>query len=76
MLKMDLEDEELQVLDYADSLLENFAEEYLMDALRILNTKLVRDEDYKLMYNAVCIVTTMYMEKIKNGEIHQNRVLH
>lgn len=75
-MDIDYNDKDLQILDTEDILLERFAEKYLADALRIISTRTAKARDSELMYDAVCITTAIYMKKVKDGEIHADRVLH
>jgi len=73
---VDLKDQDLRALDHENEVLEYFAENYLTDALRIIATRTTEDYDKELLYNAVCIATSLYMRKLKEGKVHQNRALH
>ena len=72
------ESDELKMLEAADedAALEKFAELYLVDAMRIIATRFVTKEDADLLYDAVLLTTSFYLKKLKNGEVHKNRMLH
>jgi len=73
---VDLKDQDLAVLSHENEMLEDFAEKYLADAMRIIATRCAREEDHELIYDAICIATAMYMKKLKDGEVHKDRMIH
>jgi hypothetical protein len=73
---IDLNDKDLSVLDHENELLENFGEKHLTDALRIISTRSANSADHELIYDAICITTALYMKKLKDGEVHINRIYH
>lgn len=73
---VNLTDQDLATLDHENVLLEDFAEKYLADAMRIIATRSAREEDYDLIYDAICIATVIYMKKLKKGEVHKDRMIH
>ena len=72
----ELDDVDVEILSNDTELLETFAEKYLADAIRIIMTKAYTPLDSDLLYEAVCILTAIYMRKVKDGEIEQNKTLH
>lgn len=73
---IDLNDKDLSVLDHNNIMIEQFGEKHLNDALRIISTRSARESDHELIYDAICIATAIYMKKLKDGEVHANRVYH
>lgn len=56
-------------------LVENFSDHYIHDAHRVAVSKIIKPEDYQMMYDAVCVLVAMYMKKINEGLI-EDRILH
>lgn len=69
-------DEEIDIKAMENQLFENFGDKYLTDMIRIISTKSPIYTDNSLIHEALCIMLAMYMQKIKDGEINQNRDLH
>ena len=67
---------EMDVIKLENRMLEEFADNHLQDAIRIITTRYTGIEDYELIYDAVNIVTAMYIKRLRAGECHNNRVLH
>jgi hypothetical protein len=73
---IDLNDKDLSILDHDSVIIEQFGEKHLADALRIISTRSATSADHELIYDAICIATAVYMKKLKDGEVHINRVYH
>lgn len=73
---IDLQDQDFSVTEQENEMLEDFAEKYLSDALRIISTRCATNADHELIYDAICITTALYMRKLKDGEVHTNRKIH
>ena len=71
MFEMDINDLEME-----NELLESFGDKYIVDALRIVTTKITTPLDNEMMYEAMCIIVAMYMNKVNTGCINKDRILH
>lgn len=71
MFEMDIDD-----LDMENELLESFGDKYIGNALRIVTTKTITPLDNEMVYEAMCIIVAMYMNKVNTGSINKDRVLH
>jgi hypothetical protein len=69
--RMDIDD-----LDMENELLEGFGDKYIADALRIVTTRITTPLDNEMMYEAMCIIVAMYMNKVNTGCINKDRTLH
>jgi hypothetical protein len=74
----DLDNLEFEVTNRSmeNELLEIFADEHLTAALRIVSTNILLPPDEKLIREALAIVVAMYFQRLKDGELNQNRMLH
>ena len=70
MLNVDLTGENPE-----DMLFEAFGDRYINDAMRVVTTKLSSVDDQEMIYEALCIIVAMYIEKVKTGKINQ-RTIH
>ena len=59
-----------------NQLLEQFGNSHLENALRIISTKIVTEEDDEMVHDAMCILVAMYTHKLRTGEITQGVTLH
>lgn len=62
--------------DVENVLFQDWGDKYIADALRIVATKTMGPLDNEVVYEAMCIIVAMYMQKVKDGKINQNKVLH
>jgi hypothetical protein len=69
--RMDIDD-----LDMENELLEGFGDKYIADALRIVTTRITTPLDNEMIYEAMCIIVAMYMNKVNTGSINKDRTLH
>ena len=72
----DLAELELDMKDVENQLMENFGDRYLADVIRIVSTQQVTPFDADLVYEAMTVLLAIYTNKLKSGEINQNKVLH
>jgi hypothetical protein len=75
---MDIEDSgiNLEDTDVENALFQDFGDKYIADALRVLTTKHVTILDRDMVYEAICIVVALYMKKVQDGVINQDKVMH
>jgi hypothetical protein len=71
MFNMDIDDTDME-----NELLENFGDKYIADALRIVTTRTMTPLDNEIVYEAMCIIVAMYMNKISTGCINKDRTFH
>jgi hypothetical protein len=67
---IDLNDKDLSILDHDSVIIEQFGEKHF------ISTRSATSADHELIYDAICIATAVYMKKLKDGEVHINRVYH
>jgi len=67
---------ELNTLEMENNLLEHFGDKFLEDAIRIVQTGKFSPVDAIVIHEAMSIVISLYVRKIKDGEINQGKVLH
>ena len=70
MLNVNLTDENPE-----DELFRAFGDRYITDAVRVVATKFSTPDDQEMIYEALCIIVSMYMQKVQDGKIAQ-RVVH
>lgn len=58
-----------------DELFRAFGDRYIEDAMRVVTTRLSVPTDQDMIYEALCIIVAMYMQKVQDGKIAQ-RVIH
>lgn len=73
---MEIEDLELMSPELEDHMLEMFGDQFIADAMRIIQTRNFTVLDGPLVHEAICIVVAMYIRKVKTGEINKDKVLH
>lgn len=59
-----------------NQLLEFFGYEHLGDALRIIQTGRFTPKDADVIHDAMCIVMSIYVRKVKSGEINEDIRMH
>lgn len=59
-----------------NQLLEFFGYQYLEDALRIIHTGHFTPKDAEVIHDAMCIVMSIYIRKVKSGEINKDIWIH
>ena len=55
-------------------LIKFFGEQYIHDAIRIMHTRRLTLDDGEMAIEAICMLTSLYMQKIQNGEIVQDTI--
>ena len=73
---IDLDDVDLHSPDVENQMLEHFGDQFLADAMRIVQSRSFSALDNEVIYEAMCIVVATYIRKAKTGEINKNRILH
>jgi len=68
--------EDLDDTGAENQLFEDFGDKHIHSALRIVQTKLITPQDSEMIYDAMCILVAMYMSKVRNGELYENRTKH
>ena len=63
-------------IEIENQMLEQFGDEFLENAMSIVQTGRFTSLDAPAIHQAMCIVVSMYIRKIKNGEINQDKVWH
>lgn len=58
-----------------DELFQAFGDKYIVDAMRVVTTKCSGIEDQDMIYEALCIIVAMYINKVNTGKITE-RTLH
>jgi len=71
-----LEFEGIETPEVENQMLEHFGDNYLGEAMRIIQTRTYTETDEPLIHEAMCIVVAMYTRKVKLGEINRDKVLH
>ena len=72
----DLDDVDLHSPEIENQMLENFGDQFLEDAMRIVQTRCMNPLDGPAVHEAMCIIVAMYVRKVKIGEINQDKVYH
>ena len=72
----DLDDIDLHSPEVENQMLEHFGDQFLGDALRIVQSKSFSPMDAELVHEAMCIIVAIYVRKVKIGEINKDKVLH
>jgi len=72
----EIEETYLSSTEMEDQLLQNFGEEFLVEAMRVVQTNSYTKFDGPMIHQAMCVIVAMYIRKLKSGEFYQNRVLH
>jgi hypothetical protein len=68
---------DIENLGSENELLQTYADMHLQDTMRIILSKQSTPEDANLIYDALCLITAIYMKRIQSGEIHvTDRVYH
>lgn len=62
--------------DAENVLLQSFGDKYIIDAFRVVSTRNLTPMDNEMAYEALCIMVAMYMQKVQDGTINQDKVLH
>lgn len=70
------EDFEVITRSTENQLLESFSDEFLSGAFRILSTNIILPNDTILVKEALAILVSMYMQRLNDGELNQNRTLN
>ena len=73
---INLDDVDLFSPETENQILENFGDQFLVDALRIVQSGVFSPLDKEIAYEAMCIIVAMYIRKVKAGEINNDKVLH
>lgn len=68
--------EEFDSEQMENEMLKDFADKFLEDAIRLIQTRKYTNLDEPLIYEAMCIVIAIYTRKLHTGEINQYRVIH
>ena len=76
MNEIDLETLNLSDSEVTNILIEKFGDEYLNEAIRIITTQLILPKDAAMITEAISILLSIYMEKVKSGEINKDKVIH
>ena len=58
-----------------DALFKLFGDRFIDDALRVVTSKHSFPEDQEMIYEALCIIVSMYLKKVQDGKIDK-RVVH
>ena len=72
----EIEDSTLTNREVENLLIEKFGDRYLSEAMRIVSTKVILPFDSDMVYEAMCIIVAMYTQKVKDGEINKDKVMH
>ena len=72
----DLEEIDLTSSEIENQMLEHFGDQFLEDAMRVVQTRSFTPMDAPLIHEAMCIIVAMYVRKVKNGEINLDRTFH
>ena len=71
-----LDELDLISTEMENQMIEYFGDEFLVDAVRIMHNRAFTPLDAPLIHEAMCIVVAMYVRKVRNGEINQEKVYH
>jgi len=71
-----LEEIDLTSTEMENQMLEHFGDQFLEDAMRIVQNRCFTPLDAPVIHEAMCIIVAMYVRKVKNGEININKVYH
>ena len=70
------EDIDFNCPEMENQLLASFGENFLLDAMRVVQTNSFTPLDGPMIHEAMCVIVSMYIRKAKNGELNQNRTYH
>jgi len=59
-----------------NELFEKFGDKYLEDIIRVVNTREFGAKDIPMVVESLAIVLTLYMNKVRDGELNRNKVKH
>jgi hypothetical protein len=76
MSEFELEIDQLEDIKMENELLQVFADNYLDKAIRIVRTKQISQLDEEMVYEGMCILVSLYMNKVRKGEMNTDKVLH
>lgn len=68
--------EGIETSEVENELLEHFGDQFLEDAIRIVQTRNFSELDAPVIHEVMCIIIAMYVRKVKNGEINKSKVWH
>lgn len=72
----EIKDSTLTNKEVENLLIEKFGDMYLSEAMRIVSTRVVLPFDDNMIYEAMCIIVALYSQKVKDGEINKDKVMH
>lgn len=73
---VDLDDIDIHSPEIENRMLEHFGDQFLGDAMRIVQSRMYTPLDGPLVHEAMCIIVAMYVRKVKIGEINKDKVYH
>ena len=76
MNEFELEIDMLDDKEMENQLLQVFADSYLDEAIRIVRTKRSSHLDQEMVYEGMCILVSLYMNKVRKGEMNKDKVIH
>ena len=68
--------EELNLDGMENEALETFGERYMAEAMRIVTTKIILPQDTDMIQYTMALCMGIYMQKLRNGEIERDKVVH
>lgn len=76
MITQNIEELEFSVDEFENVLFESFGDKFINDAYRLVSTNTIVPGDEEMIYEAMCIIVSMYMQKLKEGSINKDKVFH
>ncbi len=76
MIERSSENMEVKIKEIENTMFQNFGDKHISEAIRLVNTKIILPTDNDMIHEALCIIIAMYMQKIKDGVLNADKVLH